>query len=468
MSQIISSSSSVSFEIDTVYGFQGQNIRVFGSVEKPSFVVKDLCDVLGITNVSNAVKNIPIEWKGDFYKIKDSNGHDQTMITVSEPGLYKLVMRSNKLVAEKFQKWVCEEVLPSIRKKGEFVMEEYKKKIEAQQILLEESHQENQAQQILLEKKDEHIKKLQRETQVIDGKNVVYLSTSEEKEKEGVYTVGRAINLKNRLTVYNNNKLHNFKIVKYISCKSTKLMDAIEQILLAKFNKYKIISTRDVFELPESKDVSFFTQWYDYLARCCDDIEDNVDVEDRTEEENQEIEDEAIEDRKAEKSEFNKQYRKDHREDILDREQNFRNNNKEQLKERNLDYRINNVEKEKKRKAKYAEEHKEEIKERMIEYRKEKATEIAESKKKYKLEHKEENEAPTPCVCGSIVSKQYMSTHLTTDTHKKFLETGLTKDQQRKEESVKCPCGMTVTKRHLKNHEKSKIHQEFITKVKVE
>ena len=38
MSQIISSSSSVSFEIDTVYGFQGQNIRVFGSVENPSFV----------------------------------------------------------------------------------------------------------------------------------------------------------------------------------------------------------------------------------------------------------------------------------------------------------------------------------------------------------------------------------------------------------------------------------------------
>ena len=78
------------------------------------------------------------------------------------------------------------------------------------------------------------IKKLQRETQVVEGKNVVYLATSEESEKDGIYTVGKAINLKNRLQAYNDNKLHNFKIVKYISCKSIQLMDAIEKIILSK------------------------------------------------------------------------------------------------------------------------------------------------------------------------------------------------------------------------------------------
>jgi hypothetical protein len=50
-------------------------------------------------------------------------------------------------------------------------------------------------------------------------------------------------------------------------------MDAIEDILLAKLNKYKIISTRDVFQLPEGKDVSFFTQYFDYLKIFCDDKE---------------------------------------------------------------------------------------------------------------------------------------------------------------------------------------------------
>jgi len=60
------------------------------------------------------------------------------MLCVNEAGLYKLVMRSTKPIAEKFQEWVCEEVLPSIRKKGEYVLEEYKKKIEAQQKIIEE------------------------------------------------------------------------------------------------------------------------------------------------------------------------------------------------------------------------------------------------------------------------------------------------------------------------------------------
>jgi phage anti-repressor protein len=90
----------------------------------------------------------------------------------------------------------------------------------------------------LIEKKDEKIKKLQRETQVVDGRNVCYLCTSEEKESEGIYTVGKASNLKNRLDNYNGNKLSNFKMVYYISCKSVPLMDAIEKIILSKLNIY--------------------------------------------------------------------------------------------------------------------------------------------------------------------------------------------------------------------------------------
>jgi anti-repressor protein len=42
------------------------------------------------------------------------------MIILSEPAVYKLIMRSNKPVAQKFQEVVCEEILPSLRKKGEY------------------------------------------------------------------------------------------------------------------------------------------------------------------------------------------------------------------------------------------------------------------------------------------------------------------------------------------------------------
>lgn len=62
-------------------------------------------------------------------------------------------------------------------------------------------------------------------------------------------------------------------------------MDSTEKIILAKFNKYKIIRKRDVFQLPKGKDVSFFTKSYDYLSNYFEDIEDNIELEEPSEEE---------------------------------------------------------------------------------------------------------------------------------------------------------------------------------------
>ena len=76
-------------------------------------------------------------------------------------------------------------------------------------------------------------------------------------------------------------------------------MNAIEKIILAKFNKYKIISKRDVFQLPKGKDISFFTKSYDYLSNYFEDIEDNIELE----EPEQDIENEE---KKEAKSDYNK------------------------------------------------------------------------------------------------------------------------------------------------------------------
>jgi prophage antirepressor-like protein len=122
-----------------IYTFENQIFRVVGSFEEPQFIVKDVCNILGISNPSVAVKNIPEEWKGDLIQIEVS-GHRQSMLTLKEPGLYQMIMRSDKEVAKPFQKWVCGEVLTSLRKKGEYVLQEYKEKLEAQQRLLEQKN----------------------------------------------------------------------------------------------------------------------------------------------------------------------------------------------------------------------------------------------------------------------------------------------------------------------------------------
>lgn len=315
-----------------------------------------------------------------------------------------------------------------------------------------------------MQMRDNTINKLRRETQVVDGYKVCYLCTTDEKESEGVYTVGKAIDLQKRLNGYNGNKLFNFKMVYYISCKTIPLMDAFEKILLSKLNKYKIVSNRDVFQLPPGKDVSFFTQWFDYLSKFCEDIEEDLILEERTDEEIKELNDEIFEESKETTSMYNKEYRMENHEDILEREANFRLMNSEQIRERRLDYEFNNRDKinDHKRKASSTEEAKEKKKEYMKVYRKENAEKIAASKKAYNEGQKEVLEERVNCKCGSIVTKQNMTSHLVTDRHKKYLETGKTVDELRKEEYITCICGISVSKRGVKRHQESKLHKSYV------
>lgn len=54
-----------------------------------------------------------------MWSIFEPNANQASVI--SESGLYKLIMRSDKPQAKAFQDWVTKEVLPSIRKTGSFV-----------------------------------------------------------------------------------------------------------------------------------------------------------------------------------------------------------------------------------------------------------------------------------------------------------------------------------------------------------
>lgn len=57
-------------------------------------------------------------------EVIDSIGRRQQAYIISEPGLYRLVMRSRKPEAKEFQRWVTHEVLPSIRKHGAYMTQQ--------------------------------------------------------------------------------------------------------------------------------------------------------------------------------------------------------------------------------------------------------------------------------------------------------------------------------------------------------
>jgi len=82
------------------------------------FVAKDVCSVLQHSDVSMACKVLDADEKGT--RKVCTLGGSQSMLCVNESGFYTLVIRSNKPQAKKFRKWVTHEVLPSIRKTGQY------------------------------------------------------------------------------------------------------------------------------------------------------------------------------------------------------------------------------------------------------------------------------------------------------------------------------------------------------------
>jgi prophage antirepressor-like protein len=82
------------------------------------FIVKDVCEALGINNVTEAVRNFPDNERGST--LLNTPGGKQEMLTVNEPGLYRLIFQSRKPEAERFKTWVFTEVLPRIRRTGTF------------------------------------------------------------------------------------------------------------------------------------------------------------------------------------------------------------------------------------------------------------------------------------------------------------------------------------------------------------
>jgi len=104
----------------TTFDFKGNQVRThIDEHGEPWFVAVDVCRVLGFAHIGSALRNhINHDEKGVL--AEHTPGGHQQLSTVSESGLYKLVMRSNKSEAQKFQDWVTREVLPQIRKTGSY------------------------------------------------------------------------------------------------------------------------------------------------------------------------------------------------------------------------------------------------------------------------------------------------------------------------------------------------------------
>lgn len=99
------------------FDFRGASLRTLtDKAGEPWFVAKDVCDILGHSNVSMALDRLDDDERSKF-----NLGRQGETNIVNEAGLYVLVLGSRKPEAHEFKRWVTHEVLPQIRKTGGYI-----------------------------------------------------------------------------------------------------------------------------------------------------------------------------------------------------------------------------------------------------------------------------------------------------------------------------------------------------------
>lgn len=99
------------------FDFKGALLRTLtDEAGEPWFVAKDVCDILGHSNVSMALDRLDDDERSKF-----NLGRQGETNIVNEAGLYALVLGSRKPEAHEFKRWVTHEVLPQIRRTGGYI-----------------------------------------------------------------------------------------------------------------------------------------------------------------------------------------------------------------------------------------------------------------------------------------------------------------------------------------------------------
>lgn len=109
----------------SVFSFQeSHQVRVVLVEGEPWFVANDICNALSIQNVTQAIARLDDDERSMF-----NIGRQGQANIISESGLYTLILRCRDAVKQgttawRFRKWVTNEVLPAIRKNGEYAFVE--------------------------------------------------------------------------------------------------------------------------------------------------------------------------------------------------------------------------------------------------------------------------------------------------------------------------------------------------------
>ena len=106
-----------------LFNYHDSAVRVVMRGNPPTawWVAKDVCDILGYTNVTDTLNKHLDADERNTLAIREGIRGNPTMNVINESGLYCLILRSNMPKAKEFRRWVTGTVLPQIRETGSFI-----------------------------------------------------------------------------------------------------------------------------------------------------------------------------------------------------------------------------------------------------------------------------------------------------------------------------------------------------------
>ena len=102
-----------------IFAYSGEKLRTIQREDGLWWVLRDVCRVLGITNHKMVAQRLD-EDEVSLADLIDALGRTQKTTIINEPGLYAVILRSDKPEAKAFKRWVTHDVLPTIRRTGTY------------------------------------------------------------------------------------------------------------------------------------------------------------------------------------------------------------------------------------------------------------------------------------------------------------------------------------------------------------
>lgn len=100
----------------TEFRYNGKQVRTVEQNGTVWWVLVDVCRILDIRNTTDVARRLDEDERSRF-----NLGRQGETWIVNESGLYSVLLRSDKPEAKPFKRWVTHEVLPSIRKTGQYI-----------------------------------------------------------------------------------------------------------------------------------------------------------------------------------------------------------------------------------------------------------------------------------------------------------------------------------------------------------